>query len=213
VGSAPLVGGEAHYSALIKAAAFVVAADGGLELCLAAGRAPEICVGDFDSVSIQALERAESLGVDLRRHPTSKDESDLDLAVRVARDVGAREVTFTAAFSGRLDHTLASIGTVLGASDLRATVDEPDWSGYVLDVAHRRELVLHAGKGTVLSVMAPAGEATVDLEGTAYQGRDIALDGLSSLGLSNVAILHEQRISITRGQVLVIVNAVGLPLS
>lgn len=205
VGSSPAPDAGGHYPALITAARTLIAADGGLALCLAAGRVPDICVGDFDSVDPSMLEHAIALGAEVRRFPRSKDESDLDLAVDVAREVGDR-LTISAAYSQRVDHTLASLGTLLRAVDLEARADEPRWTAYPLDAGVRPTLALDELPGTVLSLMAPAGESVVSVSGVAYPLETARLQPLSSLGLSNVACASSQRIDVHSGMLLVVVN-------
>jgi thiamine pyrophosphokinase len=214
VGSAPVISDHPHYARLIREADLLVAADGGVALCLEAGRAPDVCVGDLDSAPEDALGRAIALGTQIRRHPAEKSESDLDLAVALVRERETRSVVFTAAFSGRIDHTLAGFGTLLRAADLSAMADEPDWKAYALDANHRPELVLDEPRGTVLSVFSLSGDARVTIGGVAYPLSEHRMPPLSSLGLSNEATTSPQRITVSSGSVLVVVNAASgtLPL-
>lgn len=211
VGAAPDAQGAAHYAAAVQRAERVVAADAGLEVCLRAGRIPDVCVGDFDSVDPGALAEAEHGGAEIRRYPAMKNESDLDLAVRAARELGATRITITAAFTGRLDHTLASLGTVLAAADLLAEAEEPRWHGYGLAAAGRPRVVLTEPVRTIISLMAPGG-ALVSVDGVRYPLRREVLPPLSSLGLSNVATEHAQSVTVHEGAVLVLVSAVTEPL-
>jgi len=206
VGSAPISSGAAHYGRLVTNAQRVIAADGGLLVCLEAGRLPELVVGDFDSTPPEALERAASLGADVRRFPARKDMSDLDLALGVARELGATGLTLTAAFSGRLDHTLAALGTLVSAADLEAVADEPDWTVHPLDATLRPRCELHEAPGTVVSVIAVGGVAVVNAEGMSYPMSATTLSPLSSHGLSNIAVAAVQRISVTQGSAVVVVN-------
>ncbi|MDO8848308.1 MAG: thiamine diphosphokinase [Coriobacteriia bacterium] len=206
VGAAPAPGGEAHYHRLIEDADLLIAADGGLLVCLEAGCTPDICVGDFDSTSAAALSQAAASGAEIRRYPAVKDVSDLDLALAVAREAGCTEVTFAAAFAGRLDHTLAALGTVVSAADLGGVCDEPEWRGFALrsELGGVREL--SEPVGTIISVMAMGVDATVNATGFGYAMSRTVLSALSSHGLSNVATERTQRIEVVSGTVLVIVN-------
>ena len=106
----------------------VIAADGGLLKAAAAGVKPDVVVGDFDSVPAGAVEAAEADGVEVIRYPTSKDESDTELAVREAIRRGATDVEIAGALGGqRIDHTLANL-LLLASVDiggLLAIVDGP----------------------------------------------------------------------------------------
>ncbi|MBN1192474.1 MAG: thiamine diphosphokinase [Coriobacteriia bacterium] len=206
VGSAPSAGGEAHYSRLITDADLLVAADGGLRLCLAAGRVPDVCVGDFDSASSDDLEQAARSGAEIIRYPAVKDDSDLDLALSVARHLQVASVRLTAAYAGRLDHTLAALGTLVSAIDLHAIADEPRWWAFALSSESTAEVELTEPVGTVLSVIALGESADVSLQGVRYPLEPGTLPPFSSLGLSNVATAPTQRIEILSGVAVVMVN-------
>lgn len=206
VGSAPVPGAEPAYAKIIAGADVVIAADGGIKVCLAADRMPDLLVGDFDSVSADTLERANDAGVRIMRFPAEKDESDLDLALAVARAEGAERVTFTASFTGRADHTLAAFGTLLRSADLHGEIAEPDWYGYALDARSRCSLELEEAQGTVLSVIGYSGAAEVSISGVRYPLSRHVVEPLSSLGLSNVATADRQLIEVHAGAVVVIVN-------
>src|SRR5688572_27553768 len=62
----------------------VVAADSGVDHALALGLDVDLVVGDFDSASPQALERAAAEGATVERHPAAKDATDLELALDAA---------------------------------------------------------------------------------------------------------------------------------
>ncbi len=204
VGAAPESGGSAHYASVIAAADVVIAADGGLDVCMDAGRVPDVCLGDFDSVDDARLEEARAAGARIVRFSAEKDASDLDLALDEARAIGADRVTFTAAFSSRVDHTVAALGTLLRSADLHGSAAEPSMTMYALE-SGGAPLMLTAEEGTVISVFALGGRATVTLRGVRYPLSKRVLDPLSSLGLSNVATAGEQSIAVRDGRILVTV--------
>ena len=204
VGAAPAPDAADFYSTLIARAAYVIAADAGVSVCLAAGRVPDACVGDFDSVDPADLAHAERQGAELHTHPARKDESDLDLALGLARSKGFRAVDVTAASSGRLDHTLAALGTLVRAAPLRARCVEPDFIAHVVDADAHASLHLTCAPGTILSVFAVGGDAVVSARGVSYPLDRTTLAPLSSLGLSNVAAASAQTFQVARGRVLVI---------
>ncbi len=214
VGAAPVPDVSGHYASLIGRAGFLIAADGGLLTCLAAGRVPDVCVGDFDSTPAEALSGAADAGAQIRRFPAVKDVSDLDLALDVARERGERPVIICAAFSGRVDHTLTALGTLVSAADLAGYADEPGWVAIPLDEVVRPSCRLAVPSGGVVSVLAVGGPAIVSAEGFEYPLEKSSLRPLSSLGLSNVSRGCVQSVTAHAGTALVIVNrGVGpLPL-
>jgi thiamine pyrophosphokinase len=206
VGAAPAPDDGGFYAKLISDAQYVIAADAGVSVCLAAGRVPDVCIGDFDSADPADLERARRQGAEMHTYPARKDESDLDLAIALARSRGFRAVDITAASSGRLDHTLAALGTLLGAAPMRARFLEPDFTAFVADAVFRPELDLACTRGATVSIFAVGCDAIVSSVGLIYPLEHTTLCPLSSLGLSNVAAAPSQTIQVARGRVLVIIS-------
>lgn len=205
VGAAPAPGALSWYRAAIAGAPVVIAADGGLELCRAAGRVPEICIGDFDSVDEASLAAAAAAGARVVRFPAEKDASDLDLAIGLCRQEGLGPVLVTAAFTGRPDHTLAAFGALVRGRDLKARAEEPDWWASALMAGDAADLALRSG--TRFSLLAIEGTAVVSVSGARYPLRDRPLRPLSSHGISNVAIEARQRVEVADGVVLLVVES------
>lgn len=191
--------------ALIEGAGLLVAVDGGLSACLGAGRVPDVCIGDFDSAPVIAVERAENDGCRMIRHPAEKDASDLDLALDLARAEGWSGLTLTGILAGRLDHTLASLGAVARNADLGIVVREPDVDVHPLAQHGPSAVALSTRPGEILSIFAIGGEATVTASGVRYPLSAHPLSPCTSLGLSNVAVAPVQHISVQSGRVLIIV--------
>lgn len=203
-GSVPVPRQEEFYRRLADSADLLVGADLGGVRCLDLGRTPNIAVGDFDSAGESGLEHLVAAGVAVERHHADKDASDLDLAVAAARGAGATEVVITAAFSERLDHTLAAIGTLLRASDLDARAEEPGWTAWPLVAGIRGEWSRETAPGATVSLLSPGGASGVVATGFRYPLRDGALEPLSSLGLANVTSGGGARVSVGLGSLLVI---------
>ncbi len=153
VGAAPVTGADAFYRDLLVRSEFVIACDAAAEWCVSLGRVPEIAVGDFDSAAPDAPDRLLERGIDVRVFPAEKDQSDLDLALALARESDARRVVFTAAYSERLDHTLAALGTVSSAADLGARIQEPTFTGVLLSDRGARSVELDVVPGALVSVL------------------------------------------------------------
>ena len=107
--------------ARVPADALVIAADSGIEHAQALGLRVDVAVGDFDSVSADALHRAEAQGAVLERHPAAKDATDLELALDAAVRRGAGRIVVLGGHGGRVDHLLARYGARV--DDLLALVD------------------------------------------------------------------------------------------
>jgi thiamine pyrophosphokinase len=88
----------------------VVAADGGARHAAGLGLTVGRWVGDGDSVAAGDLERLRAAGTPIELSSRDKEESDTELAVVAAAEMGADEITILGAFGGpRLDHGLANV--------------------------------------------------------------------------------------------------------
>jgi thiamine pyrophosphokinase len=206
VGAAPVPGQDAFYRDLLRDADHVVAADAGGEWCVALGRTPDVVVGDFDSSSAGASGRLAALGAVVREYRPAKDATDLDLAVAAARGAYPDPLLVTAAFTRRIDHTLAAFGTLADAGPGAAAVD-PGWSGRVCRTSQPVTSTLEAG--TLFSVVALRAGTRLTIDGALWELRDAPVGLLSGLGVSNRATGGPVRITVTEGIALVIVWSEG----
>ena len=94
--------------AAIKGAELIIAADGGARHGMALGVVPEVLVGDFDSLEPRELRALEAQGAKIVRHPTHKDQTDLELALEYAVHVGAEELIILGGIGTRWDQSLAN---------------------------------------------------------------------------------------------------------
>ncbi|MFL5806300.1 MAG: thiamine diphosphokinase, partial [Roseiflexaceae bacterium] len=99
----------APYAAQIRAADLLIAADGGARPLLRLGAPPRLVIGDLDSLDAASQAELAALGIELRRFPRAKDETDLELALLQAAERGAAAIDILGALGGRWDHTLANV--------------------------------------------------------------------------------------------------------
>src|SRR3990172_3932070 len=69
-----------------------IGAHGGARLAARLGLQPEIVIGDLDSLDPQDRQALAQAGVRLQASPADKDETDLELALRLAVAGGAQQV-------------------------------------------------------------------------------------------------------------------------
>ncbi|MDH4139601.1 MAG: thiamine diphosphokinase [Coriobacteriia bacterium] len=195
---------DAFYRRLMEGASRVVAVDGGAGLCLRCDRTPDIVIGDMDSIQTEVLERLESEGVPLRRFPKDKDITDLDLALAEVARTSLTQVVLTACLGARVEHTLATLGSMARHADLSPVAREPDQTCWVLASSGRDSIALPA-PGTTFSVMALQARALVSLNGVRYPLTQYLMDPLSSLGISNVVTEEHATAQVDMGVLLVTV--------
>jgi len=190
----------------------VIAADGGARHAAALGLRIDRWVGDGDSITPEALRALEAAGVPLDRVPAGKDESDTELAIRMAVGLGAGRVILVGALGGdRIDHTLANIG-LLWSPDLAGR------SAAILDGRVRIRgirapdadgrsvwLDLPGRLGDLVSLL-PAGDVAegVTTVGLAYPLLDEPLPAGPARGLSNVRAATDAAVALRLGRLLVV---------
>ncbi len=189
----------------------VVAADGGARHAAPLGMTIDVWVGDGDSIGADALDALETAGVELRRVPAAKDESDSELAVAAALDRGATSVVVLGAFGGpRLDHALANIGLLampaLGSGAMTLLDARTRLRLLRADPADRPvELDLAGRLGDIVSLL-PFGTGVegVTTDGLEWPLRDEPLPAGPARGLSNVRARSDASVRLRHGLLLVV---------
>jgi len=196
----------AYYRSWAAAAGLVIAADGGARFLLDLGGAPDVVVGDFDSLPPADAERLAGLGVATVRHPTRKDKTDGELAVDEALRRGAGEVVLAGAL-GALDHTLGHLAILrrLAERGVPARLASPGLSVRVF-VAPARA-VLDAEPRTRVSVVPLGANAVVTLASFDYPLTRGVLPAAGCLGLGNFIAAAGAEIEVHRGAVAVLVES------
>jgi thiamine pyrophosphokinase len=202
-----VAGGDAapEDAALLTGAELVIAADAGAAWLDAAGRQPDLVIGDMDSIPPDLLEHLEAVGVTIESHPPDKEASDAELAVARAVAMGATEIAILGGFGGqRVDHELANLLLLTeewGGAELRlvrgATTARAVQGG--------RPLELEGAAGDIVTLLPLASDAT----GVRTRGLRFHLDGQTlrlgrSRGLSNLIEQAPASVSLDGGILLVI---------
>ncbi len=187
----------------------LLCADGGARAALAYGLRPERVIGDFDSLTESELDRLAQRGVLLDRHPTHKDETDLELALRYATSTGCEEIVVLGALGGRLDQTVANV-MLLAMPQLvgrRVVIASGAEKTFLLRPGAPFEL--RGSAGDVVSLIPFGGDATgVRTEGLEYPLREETLSFGPARGVSNV-MLGERATVALAGGLLLCVQAAG----
>lgn len=93
----------------LEEAAAVIAADGGTRHLHALRYAPDVVIGDLDSLPQQVQDWLGAEGVEIAIYPHAKDETDLELALLYAVSHYDEDISIIGAMGGRLDQTLGNI--------------------------------------------------------------------------------------------------------
>lgn len=193
-----------HFTAQRRASAFdaVIAVDGGFASLKVAGCAPDLALGDFDSLGYVPE------GIPVKAFPPEKDASDMELALEEAVARGADAVEVYGALGRRLDHTLANLQLLASFAERGLTVRAVGDDSRITFLVGPGELRVEGRPGAVVSVFSLTDASTgVVEEGLKYALDRVVLTNRTSWGLSNELTEAPARIAVERGTL-----AVFLPL-
>ncbi len=178
---------------------FVIAVDAGFLHLSALGIAPDMAVGDFDSLGYVPQCRRVS------RHPVKKDKSDMELAMEKALFWDNGNLVVYGALSGRLDHTIANLQLFAQYSELGATVTGIGDTFAVRFVTGPDAFVLPEGidAGTVSVFSANDVACGVIESGLEYSVNDETLTNRTTRGLSNELTGARATVAVEKGTLMV----------
>lgn len=180
----------------------LIAADGGIDALLAMGKAPDIFIGDFDSVKDTVLSRIP--GCEILRLPKEKDDTDTVAAIKVGIERGCADFALYGGVGGRLDHTLANIEILayLASRGLRGTLYGIDFSVTAL---RNGAVTFPADQRGGLSVFSHSDRSVgVTISGLKYSLTDATLQSDFPLGVSNEFTGKESSVSVRDGTLILL---------
>lgn len=194
---APLYRGEERELVTPRQGDMTICADAGYKAALANALAPDLTIGDFDSMQGDAAEG------EVIRLPVHKDDTDMVVCLREGRRRGYREFIIAGCLGGRFDHTLACLQC---AADC-ASRGETAW----LCDAQNRVTALGPGNysfpklpGRRISLLAFTPQVTgVTLRGTLWELENAVLTSSYPLGCSNEWIGDAAELSFREGILIV----------
>ncbi len=187
-----------------EGADLIVAADGGADALYLAGLSPHILVGDFDSIRPDTFAFFKAWNVEFHTFPVEKDFTDMELAIRLCLERGAKEVCLLGAVGTRLDHSLANVlmlGMLLD-NGVNAWLEDEYNRVYLT----RTGMTLKRDKGENRRVSLVAVSETVEgltTRGLSYPLSNALLKFGGSLGVSNEFDGDTAEITFTRGLLLI----------
>lgn len=182
----------------------IICCDRGMHHAKALGLSPDYIVGDFDSVDPEVLHYFREQNVPTYQFPTRKDETDMQLGIRLALEKGAKDLILFGGIGDRFDHTLANAHLLLWIlkSGVRARlVDEKN----CVEVINHR-LTLEDKVGQLVSTLPLSMEVKgLTLTGFSYPltNHTLALDD-ALVAVSNVITEQKATICLTEGYLFVI---------
>lgn len=179
---------------------FIICADKGYEFALKNKITPNIIVGDFDSAPYP-----DNVNCEIVKLPTVKDDTDLNYAVKLAKDKGFKSFVLTGVTGGRLDQTYATIFTMnfILKSGAQVTVIDNNVKLYITN----DNLTIPMPRYDCHLSVFPIGEMAegVDISGAKYTLNNATLTNDFPLGVSNEFSDNAVTVNVKSGTLLIMV--------
>ena len=201
---------------------FLCAADAGYLTLEKAGLTPDLVVGDFDSMEAPEIPPANGKAPEILRLPVEKDDTDTVFCVKEGFRRGYTDFLLLGALGGkRLSHTLANLQLLTVVRDLGGTalIRQGGTETFLLGAGETRvfpaddprqfpdETASDTRGGSnypALSVFSLSDEAEISLEGLYYPLDRGIITRRFPLGVSNHFTGEEARITVHRGEILIV---------
>ena len=185
----------------------LIAADRGMEVLDRIGVYPNFILGDFDSVQKDVLEKwKQDEHVTFETFPERKDETDTEIAIRRAGELGYQRLVIFGALGGRVDHLMGNIHLLLYGKQRGMQVLLLDEKNRIR-LLHNETFVLRKDEqyGKYVSFLPFGGETgTITLDGFRYSLTKGHLQFGSTQGISNVIEAEEASVEVEAGMLLML---------
>lgn len=161
--------------------------------------APQVVIGDFDSLDRETKAWLDRQHIEFIQYPPAKNETDLELALNLARERGAENVTLLGAFDGRIDQFIANVLLLTrGQQVVIADAASEIWAG-------TKHATIEGTIGDTVSLI-PIDERVEGIEtsGLEYPLREEDLARGSTRGISNVLTANRAEVKWRKGLLLVV---------
>ena len=185
---------------------YVIVADSGMEFMRRIGKVPKMVIGNFDSVSIEALSFfKEKEGIVWKQLNPVKDDTDTEFAIRQAIRLGTEEITILGGTGSRLDHVLGNVSLLgIGLSE-QVQMQIVDEHNRIRMIDKAIRIKKEEQFGDFVSLIPYSGTVThMYLKGFKYPLADYSMEQFNSIGISNEIVEEEAEILFEEGILLVI---------
>lgn len=184
----------------------LLAADRGMDFCRAEQIVPDYIMGDFDSADPAHVSYYSNCpGVQMIRFRPEKDDTDMELAVRKAIELGSNQIYVLGALGGRMDHCLANVHLLKAALDRGVEMHLVDPQNDICLVSDCCEMKRSEQYGTYVSFLPFTDQVKgITLTGFRYPLQEYTMNRGTSLGVSN-EISHEMaKVTVQEGILIMI---------
>lgn len=182
---------------------YIIGVDRGACWLIANSVIPDIAIGDFDSVSSKELEEIKKRIKMIKKYPSEKNATDMELAVEHALSLLPMEVAIYGAIGSRIDHTMGDIYLLerLLEKGIPAVIRD---SNNEARVVSSRLVLKKEPRHRFVSVLPITETIEVTLTGFLYDVSRTLIRRGQTLGVSNEIRKKNALIEVHRGKALVI---------
>ncbi len=206
---------------ILAHAAYLAAADGGLNHLYRLDKAPDLLVGDMDSVAPEALAWAKARHVKQEQFPRDKDATDGELVIRRILDKGYTRILVAGALgTDRFDHMLGNIHFLLNLqAEFNLDLLITDGVQFIVPFSGKVHKTLRISEwlpDVAIEAIRVSVIPVTDVEGLTYEGlkyplEDAELPAGSTRAISNeLATRGEFAICMTSGKMLLVISIESL---
>lgn len=185
---------------------YLLIADRGMQFCYEQGITPDYVMGDFDSSDAKIVSYYRNCeGVQIIEFQPEKDDTDMEIAIKKAIELGSDKILILGAFGGRMDHCLANIHLLKMTLDAGVETHLVDEQNDICLITGKCELEKESQYGKYVSFLPFTDRVTgITLQGFKYPLEDYTMDKGTSLGVSNEIQEDICRISFENGIMIMI---------
>ena len=194
-----------HIPDHIAKGVLVIGVDRGALNLIEAGIAPDVAIGDFDSVTDSDRKLIQDKAGSFIQLPLEKDNTDAFAAVEYARSQGVTDVRLFGAIGGRMDHNQGALGMMLHYAKQGLSISSEDEKNRlrIFTPGSKRIIALHR----YISFFALEGEVTnFTVSDVKYPLEGYTLRPDDALCISNEPLRGSVPFSFDSGHLLVITS-------
>lgn len=145
----------------------------------------------------------ENEKIEVRRYPSHKDFTDMELGILAAREIGTNELLIFGGIGNRLDHTIANIHLLLRIKELGMYGQLINENNTIELIDHKK--IIEGKEGDLISLLPFQGPAEgVSTKGLEYPLFEESLPMDTARGISNVMTGRRAEVTVRKGMLLLI---------
>jgi len=181
----------------------IIAVDKGLEILNDLNIEPTDIIGDFDSVSLEILNKYINSSCHIHKYQSEKDFTDTEAAIEIAIKKQPEQIILLGATGTRLDHTLANIHIMKKILDHNIVCKNIDTNNEILLIDKNFKLEKNNNYKYISLIPLTSVVTGITLKGFKYSLNNAILNIGQSLGISNEQLEKEAFIDIQTGILII----------